>query len=70
VSKDNLPKKLKKVALKAAKSVGDGLYGIDAKQYGKEFFVIEVNDNPTIMHGLEDAKDRDIYEKIILALVE
>ena len=70
VSRDNLPKKLKKLALKAAKSVGNGLYGIDAKQYGKEFLVIEVNDNPTIMHGLEDAKDRDIYEKIILALVE
>uniref|UniRef100_A0A7J2TFR1 RimK family alpha-L-glutamate ligase n=1 Tax=Archaeoglobus fulgidus TaxID=2234 RepID=A0A7J2TFR1_ARCFL len=70
VSRESLPEKLKKVALKAAKSVGNGLYGVDIKQFGEEFLVIEVNDNPTIMHGMEDAKDRDIYERIISALVE
>lgn len=69
VKRDNLPSKLKKVAVNAAKSVGNGLYGVDIKQVGNEFFVIEVNDNPTIMHGMEDAKDKDIYEKIIMALV-
>lgn len=69
VSRDNVSPKLKKVALNAAKCVGKGLYGVDVKQVGDKFYVIEVNDNPTIMHGMEDAKDRDIYEKIILALV-
>ncbi|MEM2002333.1 MAG: hypothetical protein QXT77_06795, partial [Candidatus Methanomethylicaceae archaeon] len=69
IKRDNLPSKLKKIAVNAAKSVGNGLYGVDIKQVGDEFFVIEVNDNPTIMHGMEDAKDKDIYEKIIMALV-
>lgn len=68
VSRENAPSRLKKVALMATKCVGNGLYGVDVKQVGNEFYVIEVNDNPTIMHGMEDAKDRDIYEKIILAL--
>ncbi|MCS7118826.1 MAG: RimK family alpha-L-glutamate ligase [Archaeoglobaceae archaeon] len=69
VSRETISPKLKKIAIDAAKSVGDGLYGVDIKQVGKDFYVIEVNDNPTIMHGMEDAKDKDIYEKIILALV-
>ncbi|MEM4473295.1 MAG: RimK family alpha-L-glutamate ligase [Archaeoglobaceae archaeon] len=69
VSRDRIASKLKKIAINAAKSVGDGLYGVDIKQVGKEFFVLEVNDNPTIMHGMEDAKDRDIYERIIMALI-
>lgn len=68
VSRENAPSKLKKIALKATKCVGNGLYGVDVKQVGEEFYVIEVNDNPTIMHGMEDAKDRDIYERIIAAL--
>ena len=68
VSRENAPMKLKKVALTATKCVGKGLYGVDIKQVGNEFYVIEINDNPTIMHGMEDAKDKDIYEKIILAL--
>ncbi|MFN3384109.1 MAG: RimK family alpha-L-glutamate ligase [Archaeoglobaceae archaeon] len=68
VSRENAPSKLKKIAIKAAKCVGNGLYGVDVKQVENDFYVIEVNDNPTIMHGMEDAKDRDIYEKIILAL--
>lgn len=69
VNRENAPSKLKKVALNAAKCIGNGLYGVDVKQMENEFYVIEVNDNPTIMHGMEDVKDRDIYEKIILALI-
>ena len=40
---------------------------------GKEtsvgYKVIEINDNPSIYDGYEDVIDKDIYEKIITALV-
>lgn len=44
-----------KAALKAAAVVGDGLYGVDLKQVDNKVYVIEVNDNPSIEHGVEDA---------------
>jgi len=50
-----VPEKVIKTALKAANQIGDGLYGVDLKQIGNEVFVIEVNDNPSIEHGIEDA---------------
>ncbi|ADC66297.1 RimK domain protein ATP-grasp [Ferroglobus placidus DSM 10642] len=65
---ENLPSKLRKIAVMAAKSVGNGLYGVDVKEINGNYYVIEVNDNPTIMHGDEDAKNPELYEKIILAL--
>lgn len=36
---------------------GDGLYGVDLKQIGEEVKVIEVNDNPNLDAGVEDAVD-------------
>jgi glutathione synthase/RimK-type ligase-like ATP-grasp enzyme len=65
---ENLPKRLKILAEDAARCIGDGLYGIDIKEYSGKYYVIEVNDNPTIMHGCEDSKNPEIYEKIIEAL--
>ncbi len=53
---ENIPKKLKDVAIKAAKAIGNGLYGIDIKEYNGRYYVIEVNDNPTIEHKIEDKK--------------
>ncbi|MCS7122167.1 MAG: RimK family alpha-L-glutamate ligase [Archaeoglobaceae archaeon] len=70
VKVDNLSLKLKNVALKAAKSVGDGLYGIDIKEVNGKFYVIEVNDNPSIGHGWEDRKNPELYEEILIALTE
>lgn len=46
-------------ALRAAKLVGDGLYGVDLKQIGDRVVVIEVNDNPNIDSGIEDLVDGD-----------
>jgi len=48
------PSVVVKTALKAAKLIGDGLYGVDLKQVGKGAVVIEVNDNPNIEAGEED----------------
>ena len=46
--------KVLKTALKVAKAIGNGLYGVDLKQYGKDVYVIEINDNPNIDDGVED----------------
>ncbi len=49
-----VPKKVLSTALKAANLMGDGLYGVDLKQFEDKVFVIEVNDNPSIETGIED----------------
>ena len=56
-------------AVNAAAAIGTGLYGIDIKQIGNEYIVIEVNDNPTISAGEEDQKAPYIYERIIQYLM-
>ena len=62
--------KLIDTAVKAAGAIGNGLYGVDLKQVGDDFVVIEVNDNPTIAHGEEDQEAPDIYQKIITFLLK
>ncbi len=62
---DKAPPKLIECALGAAKAIGNGLYGVDLKQIGDEYVVIEVNDNPTINAGDEDQASSNLYEKLI-----
>src|SRR5690606_33392265 len=50
-----VPRAVLNAALKAARIIGDGLYGIDIKQQGNKVYVIEVNDNPSLEHEVEDA---------------
>ena len=60
------PRRAVSAALKAANLIGDGLYGVDVKESNKKFYVIEVNDNPNIDVGVEDAVLRDeIYNRIM-----
>ena len=55
-----------KTALKAANLIGDGLYGVDVKQVGQKYYIIEVNDNPNIDAGYEDAILKDaLYREIM-----
>ncbi len=49
------PKEVVQTALKAANLIGDGLYGVDLKEVSNQAYVIEVNDNPSIDTGYEDA---------------
>tara|TARA_R110002072_G_scaffold301164_2_gene480222 strand:+ start:6169 stop:7635 length:1467 start_codon:yes stop_codon:yes gene_type:complete len=49
-----VPKAVLDAAMKSARIIGDGLYGIDIKQQGNKVYVIEVNDNPSLEHGVED----------------
>ena len=64
------PPKAVKAALKAANLIGDGLYGVDVKESNGRFVVIEVNDNPNINSGFEDAVLKDeLYRRIIEVFV-
>lgn len=56
---------LVRVALAAANAIGTSLYGVDVKEIDGEYYVIEVNDNPTIAAGEEDGANRQIYGEII-----
>ncbi|HEY9058680.1 MAG TPA: RimK family protein [Aurantimonas sp.] len=45
--------------LRAARCIGDGLYGVDLKETDEGVFLIEVNDNPNLEHGVEDLAEKD-----------
>jgi len=66
----NVPQKLKEIAVKACSIIGRGLYGVDVKEVNGDYLVVEVNDNPTILSGYEDRRDKDVYEKIIRYLAD
>ncbi len=68
VPRESISPELKEICLDLSKSVGDGLYGLDVKETGEGYSIIEINDNPSIYEGHEDAADKDIYEKIIYVL--
>lgn len=48
------PRAVLDAALKASAMIGNGLYGVDLKQHEGKVYVIEVNDNPSIDHEVED----------------
>ena len=60
------PRAVVELAQKTASLIGDGLYGVDLKEVGGEVVVIEVNDNPNLDAGIEDAclKD-DLYRQVL-----
>ncbi len=62
---EKTPQGLIECAVKAASAIGRGLYGVDLKQVGDEYVVIEVNDNPTINAGEEDHANGELYERLI-----
>lgn len=67
---DEAPDVVIKTALKAAGLIGNGFYGVDLKQTTKGVVVIEINDNPNIDYGIEDAVlKEDLYRKVIEDLV-
>jgi glutathione synthase/RimK-type ligase-like ATP-grasp enzyme len=64
---DEVPAEGLEHAVAAARLIGDGLYGVDLKQTGDRFLVIEVNDNPNIDAGYEDA---ELGEGLYLAVMQ
>ncbi|HSK17573.1 MAG TPA: glutamate-cysteine ligase family protein [Longimicrobiales bacterium] len=66
VARDEAPAAIVDVALRAARLIGRGIYGVDLKETANGPVVIEVNDNPNLDADYEDAIDGDtIYEDII-----
>jgi glutathione synthase/RimK-type ligase-like ATP-grasp enzyme len=61
-----VPRSVLDAALKASAIIGKGLYGVDLKQIGNHVYVIEVNDNPSIEHGVEDVYLGDELYMIIM----
>jgi len=68
---EQAPKHVVRAAVRAARLIGDGLYGVDLKQYGRRCYVIEVNDNPNLDAGFEDQVLKgELYERIMTSFVE
>lgn len=66
VALEKTPPIVLETALKATKHIGTGLYGVDLKMVKDQVYVIEVNDNPNIDHGVEDQILGDeMYYKIL-----
>jgi glutathione synthase/RimK-type ligase-like ATP-grasp enzyme len=60
------PPRVIDAALKAARAIGPGLYGVDIKETDGAIVVIEVNDNPNLEHGVEDQVGKDeVWTRIL-----
>ena len=60
------PPQVVDLAVRAAKLIGDGPYGVDIKEADGRFLIIEINDNPSIDAGNEDGVLKDeLYLKIM-----
>jgi glutathione synthase/RimK-type ligase-like ATP-grasp enzyme len=67
---EHAPTAVVRLALRAANLIGDCLYGVDIKQSGKSFCVMEVNDNPNIDAGIEDAVlKEELYSRIMRVIL-
>jgi glutathione synthase/RimK-type ligase-like ATP-grasp enzyme len=63
---DQAPREVIDVAVRAARPIGDGFYGVDLKQTDHGIIVMEVNDNPSLEHGIEDSVGKDeIWMKLL-----
>jgi glutathione synthase/RimK-type ligase-like ATP-grasp enzyme len=63
---EEVPKKALELALRACRQIGNGLYGVDIKEKDGRFFIIEVNDNPSIEKGCEDkVLGQQLYYRIM-----
>jgi glutathione synthase/RimK-type ligase-like ATP-grasp enzyme len=68
---DQAPRDIVDLAVRAAKPIGDGFYGVDLKQTDNGIVVMEVNDNPNLEHGIEDAVGKDeVWVRILRWFVE
>jgi len=65
VRPEEVPQAVLDVAVRAASLFGDGLFGVDVKEVDGRTLVMEVNDNPNLDAGYEDAILKDaLYDEI------
>jgi glutathione synthase/RimK-type ligase-like ATP-grasp enzyme len=68
---DQAPREIIDVAVRAARPIGDGFYGVDLKQTDHGIIVMEVNDNPSLEHGIEDSVGKDeIWMRLLRWFIE
>src|SRR6516165_4939213 len=68
---DKAPPDLIDIAMRAARPIGDGFYGVDIKESDRGFIVMEVNDNPSLEHGIEDQVGKDeIWMRLLKWFIE
>jgi len=61
-----VPAVVLRTAVKAARLIGTGLYGVDLKQTRQGVCVIEINDNPNLDAGVEDEILKEqMYEEVM-----
>jgi glutathione synthase/RimK-type ligase-like ATP-grasp enzyme len=66
VAIDDAPKQVVEIAVKAARLIGDGVYGVDLKEVNGRVIVMEVNDNPNLDGGFEDGVLKDaLWDELI-----
>lgn len=64
------PSEVVRLAGAASTVMGGGLHGVDLKELPRGVCVIEVNDNPTLEAGVEDAHlGMDLYRSVMKALL-
>ncbi|MBI5510287.1 MAG: RimK family protein [Deltaproteobacteria bacterium] len=67
---EHAPDAVLRTASRAANLIGDGFYGVDLKQVGDKIYVIEVNDNPSVEHNVEDKVLKDeLYHRIMRVML-
>jgi glutathione synthase/RimK-type ligase-like ATP-grasp enzyme len=68
---DKAPPALIDIAVRAARPIGEGFYGVDIKETDQGFIVMEVNDNPNLEHGIEDQVGKDeIWVRLLKWFIE
>jgi len=65
---DRVPGAILDAAVRAARAIGGGFYGVDIKDREGTPYVIEVNDNPSLEGG-EDEHAPGLYRRIIARLL-
>jgi glutathione synthase/RimK-type ligase-like ATP-grasp enzyme len=64
---ERVPAAVRDTAVAAARLIGDGFYGVDLKETDAGVFIIEINDNPNLDHGMED---RAAGDAVYVALLD
>jgi glutathione synthase/RimK-type ligase-like ATP-grasp enzyme len=68
---DDVPAPVLKAAVRACALIGKGLYGVDVKALNGRVMVVEVNDNPNVDAGCEDAVlKRELYDRVMRCFLE
>jgi glutathione synthase/RimK-type ligase-like ATP-grasp enzyme len=66
IAVEHAPREVLELALRTADAIGDGFYGVDIKTVNGRHVLMEINDNPSVDHGVEDAVLGDeLYARVM-----